>query len=427
MTPSHFPTGAFRRAIPHAGVWLGGAAFLALPLSVLAPLALTPLLAACAAGLVLRMLAAGARPAPFPAPMAAVLLAALAWMAASLAWTESAARAPGKLAELALIFLAGGIACAAAGRLDAAERRFFARASIAGVAVGFAFLALETASGAVVMGFLFDRLLAEPFYFTDLNRAATVAALLAWPAAAVLLAAGRRVWTAALVAALLLILPFQESAAALVAVIIGLVVLAAARLAPRAAVPGLAALSVVALLAAPFAVPTLPAPARIDQALPGLPTSGFHRLEIWRFVADRIAERPIRGWGLDASRNLPGGQAAPEARTGGGPQLEKEAVLLPLHPHNAFLQWWLELGLPGALLGAAFLALLFRAILGGTILGRGPPVADRALAAGAVATALVIANLSYGIWQSWWQAALWLTAAFVIAARPRGNCSATAP
>lgn len=419
MTPSPSPTEPIRRAIPHAGFWLGGAAFLALPLSILAPLALSPLLAVCATGLVLRALADGERPAGLPAPMAAVLLAALAWMAASLAWTESPARAPGKLAELALLAVAGAVVCGAAGRLRAQERRVFTRALLAGGTIGVAFFALETMTGATVMRFLFDRLLAETFYFTDLNRGATVAVLIAWPAAALLVAAGRRARAAALAVGLLVVLPFQESAAALVAGIVGLAVFRTARRAPRAALRSLAALSVVALLAAPFAVRAFPSPSWIDQALPGLPISSFHRLEIWRFVAARIAERPVRGWGLDASRNIPGGQAAPAARAGSGPPLDPGAVLLPLHPHNAFLQVWLELGLPGALLGASFLALLFRAILRRRPPAADPPLDGRAFAAGAVATALVIGNLSYGIWQSWWLAALWLTAAFSVAAWPR--------
>ncbi|MHA1569410.1 MAG: O-antigen ligase family protein, partial [Alphaproteobacteria bacterium] len=184
-----------------------------------------------------------------------------------------------------------------------------------------------------------------------------------------------------------------------------------------------AALAIAATLAAPFAATTFMAPARVDRALPGLPTSGFHRLEIWQFVATRVAERPVLGWGFDSSRTLPGGQARPSERTGGGAALDKAAVVLPLHPHNAFLQWWLELGLPGALLGALFLALLFRALL-----RRASPAPGGAVMAGLIATALVIANLSYGIWQGWWQAALWFAAAFAVAAlRPAKTIPARPP
>ena len=37
--------------------------------------------------------------------------------------------------------------------------------------------------------------------------------------------------------------------------------------------------------------------------------SAGHRLEIWHFAGQRIAERPLLGWGLDASRAIPGGNA----------------------------------------------------------------------------------------------------------------------
>ena len=55
---------------------------------------------------------------------------------------------------------------------------------------------------------------------------------------------------------------------------------------------------------------------------------------------------------MDASRELPGGhedfsKTLPEADIGMAMQA------MPLHPHNAILQWQVELGLPGTLLGLA--------------------------------------------------------------------------
>jgi O-antigen ligase len=71
------------------------------------------------------------------------------------------------------------------------------------------------------------------------------------------------------------------------------------------------------------------------------------------------------------------------------------------------MQWWLELGLPGAALGAAVLFWLFRLI---------PKIAaDRtegALLVGQLTAATAIAGLSYGAWQSWWLATLMLAMAF---------------
>ena len=128
------------------------------------------------------------------------------------------------------------------------------------------------------------------------------------------------------------------------------------------------------------------------------------RLQIWRFVTDRIAERPLLGWGLDASRIWPG--------------------VVPLHPHDGALQLWLELGAPGALLGALFFGWVFAALASER--ERDPQLA----AAGAAsATAyIVIGALSFGVWQEWWLAVgaiAW--AAFILARRARVHTPEDAP
>ena len=121
---------------------------------------------------------------------------------------------------------------------------------------------------------------------------------------------------------------------------------------------------------------------------------------IWRFVADRISERPILGWGFNSSRVIPGRDD----------RLDVSEPALPLHPHNAALQWWLELGAPGAILGTALILWLMRAI------GRArASIVGKASAAGLVLSAVTVSFLSYGIWQSWWLAALWLVGAFMAA------------
>lgn len=102
------------------------------------------------------------------------------------------------------------------------------------------------------------------------------------------------------------------------------------------------------------------------------------RLDIWRFAGAKIMERPWQGWGVDASRVWP----------------EVE-----LHPHNAALQLWLELGVPGAALGALFWAKVWARIA--------VAAADRTDAGvfAAVAVAyLSIGALSFGVWQEWWLA-----------------------
>jgi O-antigen ligase len=128
-----------------------------------------------------------------------------------------------------------------------------------------------------------------------------------------------------------------------------------------------------------------------------LTVSIYHRAAIWQFVGLRIADKPVLGWGMHASRTMPGGHD-----TIGG-----SAEKIPLHPHNAPLQIWLELGGIGAALMAALLGFL-------AINCNGPPL-RRAVLGATLVTAVVIASLSYGIWQGWWFATLWLLAALAAA------------
>jgi O-antigen ligase len=77
------------------------------------------------------------------------------------------------------------------------------------------------------------------------------------------------------------------------------------------------------------------------------------------------------------------------------------------------LQWWLELGLPGALIGAAFLTVLVAGIARHL-----PGRAEAAAGQGLLVAATVVAGVSYGAWQGWWIAALALSAALMAAVAP---------
>lgn len=136
-----------------------------------------------------------------------------------------------------------------------------------------------------------------------------------------------------------------------------------------------------------------PSPAELIQALPSLSSSAQHRLYIWEFSSQKIAENPLIGWGFDASRSIPGGNdAAPIGSS-----------LMPLHPHSTALQVWLELGLPGALLMAALFGFYF--FRRSQKLDVSPYEAARSAM---LVTLIGNAMLSYGVWQNWWVASMWL-------------------
>ncbi|MGJ3258561.1 MAG: O-antigen ligase family protein [Rhodospirillales bacterium] len=121
-----------------------------------------------------------------------------------------------------------------------------------------------------------------------------------------------------------------------------------------------------------------------------------HRYLIWRFAADRAAERPFLGWGFNASRSLPGGHELTGER----------AELLPLHPHNAVLQVWLELGVPGLL--------LLCVVLWRTYMPPGWenfPRRELLIRTLTVTAVFIAASATFGIWQSWWLATIALALA----------------
>ena len=97
-------------------------------------------------------------------------------------------------------------------------------------------------------------------------------------------------------------------------------------------------------------------------------------------ATDRILERPLFGWGLDSSRAFPNA--------------------IPLHTHDAAMQLWLELGLPGAALTAAFFVWLIGRI--DRLEANDRPAA--AAAAASLSAYLVVGALSFGAWQEWWLA-----------------------
>jgi O-antigen ligase len=301
--------------------------------------------------------------------------------------------------------------------LETEERQRVARGALLGVGLAALLLVVERFTA----GALTRLLLGLPpgaVPLTRYDRAATTLALALWPA--LLGAGGRRgPWImGALAAAVLATVLVLYSQAAVLAVFVGLLVFPIARLWPRLTAGVLVAGLLAGAIALPVMTPDFRSIVAIHQNAPWLKVSAVHRLAIWRFTADRIAERPLLGWGMDASRALPGGRTdIHDVLPDSGVSPNSEA--LPLHPHDALLQWEVELGIPGTLLCLAAIGWVLWRI--GWTPGLAPRVQACALAF--AAAAIPVALLSYGVWQAWWQSCLWLAAALLtgVADRPRGR------
>jgi exopolysaccharide production protein ExoQ len=350
---------------------LAALALIAVPLAVRLPLGLAPLIGVGgAAALVAVWRTRGWR--RLLTPLTAILAVAAVWMLLSASWAISSADALSTARGVILTLLAILLLLT----LEPADHRWLQWASALGLAIGIAIL-LPT-------------LLIAPH--GTYNRAASLLALLLAPVAWT-----HRPWIGgALLAVGLATLACAEGSSVKVAAMAGLGAAALAYL-HRHIVAAFGVLAAVAIVAMPLLIPG-------PERLTALKFSAVHRAHIWHFVSERIAEHPWRGWGLDASRSMPGAKTLLPGIDPKDVQGEANAVMLPLHPHNGALQVWLELGLPGALLLGALAFLVYRGASEITSAGA------RAAATAAITVALVVGCLSFGIWQNWWIAALGLAA-----------------
>ncbi len=389
------------RVSPRAAV-LAGLTSLIAPVAYLAPLGLAPL-TALAAVLVIGPWWIAAPWFPVIAAIAAFSL----WAAVAMIWSPirpwaEASSASSALQHMSAIQFALLMLCAlflmnAAEGLTRRHARMAARClAFAIVALG-AILVCDGLAGAGIYSWLAVRF--QPQITPDLAliyaaRGGYVLAPLLWPAGLILWLRGHR--RLALIGpcgavATAFLLHQDAPLAALTAGVAAFGLVWADGVVGLSVVGGLSALY---WLAAPWIINGADAVIDLYALADRLPPSWRERVDIWIFAAHRVATHPWLGWGMDSSRAF-----VPD---------------IPLHPHNAALQVWLELGLPGAVLAALVIAAIFRRLAG--LVER-----DRMLVAAAAASAAAyqtIGAFSFGLWQQWWLAVGVLTAlAIVLAAR----------
>ena len=132
-----------------------------------------------------------------------------------------------------------------------------------------------------------------------------------------------------------------------------------------------------------------------QETRPGV--SIIHRILVWEYVSSEIYKRPLLGHGAGTSRligqniilNVP--NTSQEIKGG-----------IPLHPHNNFLEIWLELGLLG---------IIIINILWMKIIRYGFKMRQRSYIIGtgicsSIINMFIISNLSFGVFQSWWMSSL---------------------
>lgn len=333
-------------------------------------------------------------------PFTILALAALMiWTAVSTAWTFSPVDALVLVARLAALSVFGTGLLFTAVALNDRHRWLAHTALLAGISIAFILLVVGFVYGKKTGNALWSTFFFDPL--TTLNNGAITISLLAWPGFALLWRRDRR-WLAGIGAgAIFAFLAFLSSGAAMLAPVAGVVAFVIVYCFQRRGALAVAAVLAVLVILSPQVASYLLPSGRVHATTAELPPSAQHRLKMWSFAVEKINEKPIWGWGMDASRSIPQEDQ----------RLAPNMEIMPLHPHNAFLQARLELGLPGAAIVAALIALVFAGAIGGV-----EERASRAFAAGAACAYLAVAAVSYGMWQNWWVAFAWALAALTAGA-----------
>lgn len=328
------------------------------------------------------------------------LFTALVWACASAFWSPWRPADLDEQTGLKLVFMLALYGCAVSAARAVPEARLprllSGLATAAGVlALFLLFEALTSAAGYKVLLGLIGQAVRPDYAIKNVAQGLYVLTLLAPPALAAV--SGRPRWVLGLVLGAGIIGPalvfgYDAPLLALACAILAAgLVLGLPSLGPRL----LAGLSAGGFLLAPLLAKGAFALGLDERIAPFLSESWLQRLGYWGKAVDWIWARPLPGWGLDASRAF-------------GPGIQ-------LHPHNAPLQIWMELGLIGAVAAAIVWASIFS--------GLSRPVRTPAAAA-ATATAvayLIFGAVSFGVWQEWWLALGALSALaciLVLRARP---------
>lgn len=395
IDPSGEGTGSRR-----LGLVLALFALLLAPLGLLADKAVVPLvLATVVAG----GLAAGRAAAPWQIVdrrLAAALFLLIAWWFLSSTWSFQPGSAATLALRVAVLLLALLYLAALAGRLDEMQRRRVRLALAAGFAVTVLLLAIELAFRGPILTLLQGPGTSDYAIYSRLNRGVSTLAILVWPLALFLWHGRARLLAWMLPPAAFGLTVTSQSSASVLALGAGLVAAVLSGLGRPLARAVMAAALIVTLFGSPF-MAGLARQTGLTEA-GWLPETAQYRLHIWTVVSERIAERPLTGWGFDASPDLPPGSAQP---------FRRGDDVIPSHPHNGALQVMVETGLAGTLLVLGLLTLLANRI-------DALPTAERALGVAMTITILGIAATAYGIWQSHWLSIIGAAAVLFVTARP---------
>lgn len=325
-----------------------------------------------------------------------LLLIFIVWLGITNSWTIMPEGIVQNFARLALLFVGGMVVTASFSILRQLNHVEISTGLVAGFVFGVSVICFAATYAVITNSSLWGSYYFDPL--TTLNNSAVVIALFSWMALIAIAKYSIRYAVLGFVLTLALLL-FLSSMAAASAFIIGGLVIVSRRIGGRRCGILIATIAALLIVSAPqvikFSGAKTYASPEAQTTASSIPSSTRHRLAMWSFVTEKIDEKPWLGWGFGASRVMP-----QEDR-----RLAPNMEIMPLHPHNLALQTRLELGLPGSLILAGLVFSVFYRLATFTDDGW-----RSGLAMAPAAGWLFVANVSYGMWQSWWIALAFLLA-----------------
>ena len=316
----------------------------------------------------------------------------LGWL--GLFWTIAPRNTLHASVQLTLIAIGSFAAMAGLGDFPTDRSGTLVRWTGLGLVCGAIVLGIDAA-----FGFQMIRALSNAAY--KYNRGISYDLLIFWPVLACLVDRGEKKLAVAVVVAVAVMAFVGLNTSARVSLAGAIPVLAAALVFPRLIGPLLAIGISVVTLAMPFVLSAFRN--HLSDIYPYVKLSGIHRLEIWDFLARYIVEQPLRGWGLWTSRVLP---VTPESL---GPYVIFDGFAV--HPHNQWMQLWLETGFFGVVCGLSLIALMLRKI-------RSLKSTLRPYAYACLAMATIMSFSNYEVTTDSWWAAIVATAILFRIASP---------
>ena len=367
--------------------------FLISPVAIAAPKGIVPLLAIAGVSGMISWLHNGRPTVRLPRLPMLLLVLTMLWALISSLWAIDTTGAAILTARLTVLCVCGLALMHTLTKSDDKVRRRLEYFFLTGYGLGAVVLLTGYFYARMTNTSLWSSFANDPL--TTLNNGATMMALLYFPFAVILWK--RNFLRIAIAAGVLLLggLYFLSSEAAVLSLIAGTAVCILVIVMGRTGIFIVAGVICATFIAAPTLSEVFLAPSPAGNYEVAPPTSTEHRKLIWQFVNGRISEKPVWGWGMDSSREIP-----KEAF-----RISSNLEVLPLHPHNSALQVRLELGWPGTILVAALIASLFWVLC-----LPGLSVIPSAVGAAVISSYMTTGYISYGVWQNWWVAAAWAIA-----------------